>query len=150
MSTYLKRIFFIVLGALALSACVEATSAVEELTVVPPGKADNFLSASAQEYIITGTYILTLGEEFAEKTEEERLEYVHRLIPVKHIQFGWFLNIYVVDKSEKSSNKDYGGFEALTKNARATVGKGLVRRANQHGNILLPRGHDRRARFHQF
>ena len=84
--------------------------------LVPPGKKDDFLSLSAQEYYVQGTAQITLDPEDAAKSEEERLFAVKRLIPFKQIVIGWFMNQYVGPKDSHSSNKDYGSFETLTKN----------------------------------
>ncbi len=85
-------------------------------TVVPAGKADDFRSESAQEYFVEGTMTVTLGDEWATATDAEREAEVHRLIPLKQIQMGWFLNQYLVEKEAEGNEKPYGGFKALTKN----------------------------------
>ena len=89
----------------------------DNLTVLGPGeKADNFRSQSAQEYYVEGTTTIELSSEYADKTEEERMQRVKELIPYKQVVIGYFLNEYLIDKSSHDSNEDYGGFKALTKN----------------------------------
>ena len=109
--------------ALAFAAGCDDTSepppegaAGEGLAVVEPGKEDNFLSASAQEYALTGTTRLEIEAGFAERTTEERLARARELVPYRQTVIGWFLNVYLVEKSHDSGNAQYGGFKALTKN----------------------------------
>ncbi|MGM0575945.1 MAG: lamin tail domain-containing protein [Myxococcota bacterium] len=85
-------------------------------SVVPPGKADNFYSASAQEYVVEGRTTITLGSSWADASLEEQREEVERLIPYKQVVVGWFLNALLVDKSDDDPNGSYGGYKALTKN----------------------------------
>ena len=118
----LKRWMRTVVPALALVACGEgavddaAPAGDELLTVVEPGKEDNFLSVTAQEYLLSGTTTVVLEPEWAGKSLEERLGRARALIPFRQTVIGWFLNAYMVEKSDKDANKDYGGFKALTKN----------------------------------
>jgi hypothetical protein len=44
------------------------------------------------------------------------LQRVRELIPYKQVVIGWFLNAYLIDKSEDSGNAGYGELKALTKN----------------------------------
>lgn len=79
-------------------------------------KADNFLSASAQEYFVRGTTTVELGPEYADASEEDRLARAQELVPYKQVVIGWFLNAYLIDKSNDADNAEYGGMKALTKN----------------------------------
>ena len=88
----------------------------EALTIVEPGKEDNFLSQSAQEYLLTGTTTVTLESEWADRTPDERLARARALVPYRQTVVGWFLGQYVQAKSDHDSNQTYGGFKALTKN----------------------------------
>lgn len=88
----------------------------DESQIVPPGKEDNFLSNTAQEYMVEGKTSVTIEASLAGATEEEKLARVHELIPLKQIVIGWFLNAYLVEKSDHDDNEEYGGFSALTKN----------------------------------
>ncbi len=88
----------------------------EVLQVVAPGKEDNFLAVSAQEYVLTGTTRLEIEAEWADRSPEERLARARELAPFRQTVIGWFLGQYMVEKSHDASNKDYGGFKALTKN----------------------------------
>ncbi len=115
----------IVCVALLASACAGTTDEPnrgseqdgEQLTVLGPNdKADNFRSESAQEYFVRGTSTIELDASYADRSEEERLERVEQLIPYKQVVIGYFLNTYLVDKTDDADNSDYGGFKALTKN----------------------------------
>lgn len=94
----------------------EAPAAGESLSIVEPGKEDNFRSESAQEYLLTGTTTVTLEPEWADASEAEREARARALLPYRQTVIAWFLNAYMVEKSHDSANKDYGGFKALTKN----------------------------------
>lgn len=86
------------------------------LVVVEPGKEDNFLSASAQEYSLTGTTTLTIEAEYADRPLEERMARARELVPFRQTVIGWFLNVYLVEKSHDATNASHGGFKSLTKN----------------------------------
>ncbi|HPB97340.1 MAG TPA: lamin tail domain-containing protein, partial [Polyangiaceae bacterium] len=88
----------------------------EDTQIVPPGKEDNFLSATAQEYMVEGISTVTIESNLANASEERKLARVYELIPLKQIVIGWFLNAYIVDKSNDDDNAQYGGFKGLTKN----------------------------------
>jgi hypothetical protein len=88
----------------------------EILSIVEPGKEDNFLSASAQEYLLTGTSSVRLEDRFADASLEDRLARAQELVPFRQVVIGWFLNAYMVEKSDSDDNASYGGFKALTKN----------------------------------
>ena len=63
MATSARRVFMIALAMLAFSACDDTAGGIaddETLTVVPPGKMDDFYSSSAQEYYIEGIVPITL------------------------------------------------------------------------------------------
>lgn len=88
----------------------------DEAELVPPGKKDDFLSLTAQEYYVEGRSTVVLDGADATLDDAGRLQAARRLIPFKQIAIGWFLNQYVGPKDHEASNKDYGGFESLTKN----------------------------------
>lgn len=114
-----RLIFTIALASLAFSACDNSGATVgddETLTVVPPGKMDDFYSSSAQEYYIEGVVPISLDAQWTDASDEERAAEAARLAPLKQVMIAWFLNTYVIDKSEHNSNESYGGFHALTKN----------------------------------
>jgi len=85
----------------------------EDGFVVDEGKADDFLSLKAKEFIVTGT-----GRVVAEEGATEAR--VRKLIALQHTAITWFLNAYLVDKEKEGEaadpNADYGGFAAMVKN----------------------------------
>ena len=89
----------------------------DESIVVPPGKEDDFLALTAQEYLVEGTATITLSEHEGTLLESTRLHRVKRLIPYKQIAITWFLHSFIAPKDAKDPNAKYGGFHALTKNA---------------------------------
>ncbi|MFT7580478.1 MAG: hypothetical protein ACI9MR_002149 [Myxococcota bacterium] len=105
------------LGSLGCDTDVTEPAAEEIGSIVEAGKADDFLSASAQEYYVEGSATITLGDAWHLKSEDEQRTEIRRLIPFKQVVTGWFLNIYLVDKDDHDkTGETYGGFKALTKN----------------------------------
>ncbi len=117
---YAKRLLAVMLVAFSpmiFIGCDDGSGATEEENViVPPGKADDFFSMTAQEYVLTGDSTVVLEDYYASRTEQERLERVKKLIEYKNVVIGWFLNVYIIDKSEHDDNPDYGGYHSLVKN----------------------------------
>jgi hypothetical protein len=107
----------IVVIALSFSVGCSAAGAgeVDDFVVVPDGKADDFLSLSAREYVLSGRATITLEESYADATEGERLERVRELVGYKQILIAWFLTQYFIDKKGDDTNAGYGGFGAMAK-----------------------------------
>ncbi len=114
LTNYLAMVLLI--AGTALFSCDNSNNASEEHIIVPPGKADDFLSKSAQEYVVSGTSTVTLESEYSGESYEERLQRAKELIEYKQVVIGWFLNSYLIDKSSHNSNEEYGGFKSLVKN----------------------------------
>jgi hypothetical protein len=93
----------------------EGEEFVEDAVVVPEGKADDFLSMSAREYVVTGTASVTLEDRFTSATEAQRMARARELVSLRQIAIAWFLNQYLVDKDDEEENADYGGFGAMAK-----------------------------------
>ncbi|MFO0746345.1 MAG: hypothetical protein U1F43_11815 [Myxococcota bacterium] len=85
-------------------------------SIVEAGKADNFFAKSAREYFVEGTTTITLDSSWNGKTDAVKLAEVKRIVPLKQVAIGWFLNSYIIDKESEEANAAYGGFRALTKN----------------------------------
>lgn len=85
---------------------------VEDGFVVPDGKADDFLSLKAKEFVVRGTARVT-----AEAGASEAR--VRKIIGFHHMAVTWFLNQYLVDKEKEGEhadpNAEYGGFSAMVK-----------------------------------
>ncbi|HEY5926444.1 MAG TPA: hypothetical protein VIV11_32380 [Kofleriaceae bacterium] len=85
----------------------------EDGFVVEDGKADDFFSLQAKEYVVTGT-----GRIVAEEGATDAR--VRKLIALEHTAITWFLNAYLVDKEREGAHADananYGGFSAMVKN----------------------------------
>lgn len=88
---------------------------VEDAFVVADGKADDFLSVSAREFIVEGTDTVTLEPELATATAARKLARAHELIGLRQTANAWFLNQYLVDKESEEANAQYGGFGAMAK-----------------------------------
>lgn len=109
----------ILLASSLFFACGDsATTPAPELPRALAGgeKADDFRSESAQEYFVRGTTTVEIEASYADLTEEERIARAQELIPYRQVVIGWFLNEYLIDKSNDASNANYGGMRALTKN----------------------------------
>jgi hypothetical protein len=110
------------LAGVSLSACApelppgdEGEEFVEDAIAVADGKADDFLSRTAREYVVSGTATVTLESTYASRPEAERLARAQQLVSLKQIAIAWFLNQYLVDKEEEEANASYGGFGAMAK-----------------------------------
>jgi|GEM_PF-311229 len=119
----LLRVLPLVAGTLLLSCSShdagsppDNQSPEEEGQIVPPGKEDNFLSNTAQEYMVEGLSTVTIEASLASAPDDQKLGRVRELIALKQIVIGWFLNQYIATKEGEESNASYGGFNALTKN----------------------------------
>ena len=66
-----------------LLGCGNPTSQPEDRTgiIVPDGKADDFLSLSATEFVVSGRATVTLEAEFADASEEQRTARLRELVP---------------------------------------------------------------------
>ena len=80
----------------------------EDSIAVDDGKADDFFSASALEYTVTGKASVTF-------TSQPTQAQVEKLISEKQIAIAWFLTQYLVDKEDDDANKDFGGFGGMAK-----------------------------------
>lgn len=99
----------------ALAACAGDDPLAEDAEdgfVVDDGKADDFLSLKAKEFIVSGT-----GRVVVEAGQGEAR--ARTLIAHEHTAITWFLNQYLVDKEREGdhadANADYGGFSAMVK-----------------------------------
>jgi hypothetical protein len=105
---------------LAISAAVfllvgcgsDTAEEAEELFLVPDGKADNFFSLSAQEYMVEGIAYVELEAELDEADEALRMGRVKELVYYRQIAVNWFLLQYLMGTEDSHDNK----YESLTKN----------------------------------
>jgi hypothetical protein len=99
---------------LASAALLGACSATaddgdpEDSIAVDDGKADDFYSQSALEYVVTGRSSVTFT---SQPTQAE----VKKLISEKQIAIAWFLTQYLVDKEDEDANKSFGGYGGMAK-----------------------------------
>ena len=109
-ATWLATAVCITLGV----ACAgdDATDDAEDGFVVEDGKADDFLSVKAKEFIVQGTSQVTVEA-------GQGIERAKKLIMLKHVATTWFLNQYLLDKEKGGEEGDpnwaYGGFSAMVK-----------------------------------
>src|SRR5690606_10467678 len=87
----------------------------EDSVFVDEGKADDFFSTSAVEYILEGRTSVTLDPSFATASDEVKLAEVKKLIGYKQIAIAWFLTQYLVAKEHDAENASFGGFSGLAK-----------------------------------
>lgn len=87
----------------------------EDSFFVDDGKADDFLSLSAQEYLLEGKSTVVLDAAMASRPAAERLEAARQLVGYKQIAIAWFITQYLVDKEHDDPNADFGGFGGMAK-----------------------------------
>lgn len=92
-----------------------ALDLVEDGEIVTDDKADDFLSATAREFVISGTDTVVLESEYRTRSAADRLRRARELVSLRQIAIAWFLNQYLVDKEEEEGNASYGGFGAMAK-----------------------------------
>lgn len=116
MQTKLSTRMVLVLSGLLLAVpSCGSEAAEEEHQIVPEGKADDFFSMTAQEYVVEGTSQVVLEPSYSGEATDVRLGRARELVGYKHIVIEWFLNSYLIDKSEHDSNEEYGGFKSIVK-----------------------------------
>ena len=107
-----------VLGACAPlegAECEGELDLVEDGEIVTDDKADDFLSATAREFVIAGTDTVVLESSYMGRSASERMARARELVSLRQIALAWFLNQYLVDKEEEEGNASYGGFGAMAK-----------------------------------
>ncbi|MBK9036600.1 MAG: hypothetical protein IPL61_36015 [Myxococcales bacterium] len=108
-----------VTAGLASTACTDGVDLdaddPEDSVFVDDGKADDFLSLSAQEYTLEGHSTVVLDAALADRPATERLAAAKQLIGYKQIAIAWFVTQYLVDKEEEDPNASFGGFGGMAK-----------------------------------
>lgn len=112
-----SSIFRALLPALALASlgATQGCSNAEGDGVASLDSNLDFYSESAREYFVSGASTVTLEPELAGATEDAKLARAKELVPLKNVAISWFLNQYIADKEHDQTNRNYGGFSALTK-----------------------------------
>ncbi len=119
----MKRSILCVASSLAIVAVSGLTGCAgddgaedaEDGFVVEDGKADDYLSLKAAEYVVTGTARIVVEE-------GATIIRARNLMHHTHTSITWFLNQYLVDKEADApghpgdANYGYGGFSAMVKN----------------------------------
>src|SRR5207237_9230959 len=98
----------------AAAGAPQATDAPDH-AIVPEGKEDDFYSANAREYWVSGSSTVTIEDDLATATAAAKLQRATQLVSLKRVAIGWFLDVYLTDKEDDDKNKSYGGFGALTR-----------------------------------
>ncbi len=107
-----------ILVSLTASACAVSAGgagAPGDAILVAEGKADDFLSSTAAEFVIRGRATVTLEESYRDEDEDTRLARVTELVGYERVLISWFLTQYFIDKEHDADNPDYGGFGAMAK-----------------------------------
>ncbi len=114
MTRHITLALFLVGALLWSTACNETNpnAADDEAFVVPPGKADNFFSLSAQEYYVQGDYYVELSSTEAALPAAQRDARVKELVYYKQVAVNWFLLQYLLDPENPEEHK----YHSLTKN----------------------------------
>lgn len=103
--------------ALIFTGCQGGDEAAEDENIVAPeGKDDNFFSNTAQEYLASSTVDILLDESEASLAEDARAARAREIMEGKTRQIGWFLHVYLIDKSSHGASnpaESYGGMRAM-------------------------------------
>lgn len=115
-SNYLKQLALATMMTFS-GACQESAApldAANDKVIWPDGKADNYYSNVAQEYLATAQVEITLDELTAtDKSDEEKMSLAEELMKAKSRQISWFLHVYLIDKHGEGDEADYGGMRAM-------------------------------------
>jgi|JI10StandDraft_1071094.scaffolds.fasta_scaffold08469_5 hypothetical protein len=116
----MRRIALCALASLAATAvaCDDGLIAgedPEDSVFVDDGKADDFFSVSAQEYLLEGSSTVVLDAAMASRPAAERLAAATKLVGLKQIAIAWFITQYLVDKEDEDPNAHFGGFGGMAK-----------------------------------
>ncbi|MCB9737394.1 MAG: hypothetical protein H6745_32855 [Deltaproteobacteria bacterium] len=103
------------LGAAACDDAAGTTSDDEAAEAVLPGKADNYLSPTSQEYSLWGLGAESLDAADEALTHDEKEAKVRELLALRFKAYAHFINQYVADKDSHDSNRGYGGFAGLVR-----------------------------------
>jgi hypothetical protein len=105
------------LAATSLIGCAGSADSEdpEDSTFVDDGKADDFFSTSAVEWILEGKSTIVLDASFATRPLADRQAAAKKLIGLKQIAIAWFITQYLVDKEDEDANHDFGGFGGMAK-----------------------------------
>lgn len=104
--------------ALLLSACVAGGPPEPDPTggpARPGGKADDFFSPHAFEYLVTGRTTVTVEEALVGESEEAQLARVRELIGLQHVALAYFLTQYLIDKEPSEAGHGWGGMGGMAK-----------------------------------
>jgi hypothetical protein len=108
------------LAAVSLGLVASCSSATddgdpEDSIAVDSGKEDNFLSASASEFVLTGRSSVTLDASLATASDADRMAAAKQLIGYKQVAIAWFVTEYLVNKESDEANASFGGFGGIAK-----------------------------------
>ncbi|MBA3458508.1 MAG: hypothetical protein H0T46_00995 [Deltaproteobacteria bacterium] len=134
-STVLRSTALIAATALStglLGACTDTAESddPEDSVFVEDGKADDFFSTSAVEYLLEGKSTVVLDASYATRTQAERDAAAKKLVGLKQVAIAWFVTQYLVDKEHDSANAGFGGFGGMAKGG-AWSDLGITARADK-------------------
>ncbi|MCA9522086.1 MAG: hypothetical protein KC609_13990, partial [Myxococcales bacterium] len=98
------------------SACSTTRTASETtLTPVSDSKADNYYSNVAKEFIVSGSFTLTVEPQYLDD-EQQKTERLQELVARKQTAVGMYLTAFVTRKLEELfTNSEYGGFGSMVR-----------------------------------
>jgi hypothetical protein len=118
MRTSMRPVALCALAAvLATAACADDGQGddPEDSVFVEDGKADDFYSLTAQEYLLEGSSTVVLDATWATRSATARQAEAVRLVGLKQIAIAWFITQYLVDKESEDPNAQFGGFGGMAK-----------------------------------
>jgi hypothetical protein len=115
----MRTISTAVLAASLLFGCAsapEGSDDPEDSVFVDDGKADDFYSTSAAEYVLEGRSTIVLDASMASLPADQRLAEAQKLVSLKQTAIAWFVTQYFVAKEPDEANASFGGFAGMAKN----------------------------------
>lgn len=103
------------LGATACDGAADAPRDDEPAEAVLPGKADNYLSPTSQEFSLWGLGAERLDPADKALSRDAKEARVRELLALRFKAYAHFINQYVADKEHSDANAGYGGFAGLVR-----------------------------------
>lgn len=120
LTTLSPTIFVLIFASIFSANCgldesqESASLAPSTKIILPEGKADNYFSNTAQEYLASAQMEIMLDQaKAAGKSADEKLALANELMVAKTRQVSWFLHVYLIDKSKEDPEVNYGGLRTM-------------------------------------
>jgi hypothetical protein len=108
----------ICVGAISIACATEPevlSASQSSAEAVLPGKADDYLSPTSREWMLSGTGQFTLDSASGALSSDEKQALAEELLSYRFKAYSHFVNEYVTDKTKKAENDGYGEFGGLVR-----------------------------------